>query len=126
MKETWQVVEGLLGNLKNLSQSPHCELKELAKEHETIVNISNGYGDLMDVRWGECTLYGLVKYLKKQASREERRVFLQSTFPAIIDLALDHPNVIPEDGLRYSRQQQGKDCLDDRGQSVENWTEFYY
>ncbi|XP_069104983.1 uro-adherence factor A-like [Argopecten irradians] len=104
-RETWQVVQALLGNLKNLSQSLQGDLKELCKEHQTIVDISNGLGDTEETSWGECILYGLVKFLKKQASKEERRVFLQSTFPAIIDLALDHPNVIPAQGIPYSKQQ---------------------
>ncbi|OWF51527.1 uncharacterized protein LOC110449053 [Mizuhopecten yessoensis] len=102
----WQVVHALLADLKNLSQALQGDLKELCKEHQTIVDISNGLGDTEETHWGECALYGLVKYLKKQASKEERRLFLQSTFPAIIDLALDHPNVIPPQGIAYSKQQK--------------------
>ncbi|XP_060065786.1 uncharacterized protein LOC132546105 [Ylistrum balloti] len=106
-KETWQVVQALLGDLKNLSQSVNGDLKELCKEHQTIVNICNGLGDTEETNWGENSLFGLAKFLKKQANKEERRLFLQSTFPAIIDLALDHPEVIPSQGIGYSKQQQG-------------------
>ncbi|XP_033761051.1 LOW QUALITY PROTEIN: uncharacterized protein LOC117342872 [Pecten maximus] len=108
---TWQVVQALLGNLKNLSQSLQGDLKELCKEHQAIVDISNGLGETEETHWGECILYGLVKFLKKQANKEERRVFLQSTFPAIIDLALDHPNVIPAKGIAYSKQQQASNTV---------------
>ncbi|KAK3092578.1 hypothetical protein FSP39_004576 [Pinctada imbricata] len=54
---------------------------------------------------GLTTLHGLVKFFKKYASNEEKRKFLQSTLPGIIDLVLELQNVLPPEGLAIARQQ---------------------
>ncbi|KAJ8311230.1 hypothetical protein KUTeg_011216 [Tegillarca granosa] len=104
-KSTWPQVRELLEDLKNVAQHQNCNLEELAKAHQVVVNINSQKEHRGAIDFGSSTFYGLVKFLKKYASHEERRLFLQSTLPAIIDLALEIPNVIPFDGLMYSRQQ---------------------
>ena len=61
-----------------------------------------------DVHWGSSLYYGLVKYMKKHASEEERVHFLKKTFPTIIDLALKVERLLPTEGIVISEQQKGK------------------
>ena len=64
-----------------------------------------------DVHWGSSLYYGLVKYMKKHASEEERVHFLKKTFPTIIDLALKVERLLPTEGIVISEQQKGKKNL---------------
>ena len=104
----WPVIRDGLENLKNCSQDPTCSLQELAKKHQEIVDICQEGTITSDkYHYKSCIFYGLVEYLQKIASPVEKRTFLRSTFPAIIDFVLELPNVVPLCGVLYSRQQIG-------------------
>ena len=61
-----------------------------------------------DINWGSSVFYGLVKYLRKHTSTEERGHFLKETFPAIIDLGLMIETLLPTEGIVISEQQKGR------------------
>jgi len=106
---TWSIIRDGLENLKNCSQDPTCTLQEWAVKHQEIVNISReGTVTSAKYHYKKCIFYGLVEFLQKTASPVEKRTFLRSTFPAIVDFALQLPNVVPLCGVLYSRQQIGK------------------
>ena len=106
-KPTWNQVRNLLETLKDVAQQPNCDLQQLAVHHQKVVDCNEGFVDPEDVGYGHTTLYGFVKYLKKYASADERRRFLQSTLPAIIDLVLELPNNLPPEGVAVAAQQNG-------------------
>ena len=61
-----------------------------------------------DVSWGSSVYYGLVKYLRKHVTSEEREHFLKETFPSIIELALRIETLLPTEGIVISEQQSGE------------------
>ena len=86
----------------------NCDLKKLAECHQRIYNTNLGHMEQPDIQWGSSVFYGLVKYLRKHASSEEREHFLKETFPAIIDLGLMIETLLPTEGIVISEQQKGK------------------
>lgn len=109
---TWPIIRDGLENLKNCSQDPTCTLQEWALKHQEIVNICRD-GTVTDKKfhYKRCIFFGLVEFLQRIASPVEKRTFLRSTFPAIVDFALELPNVVPLSGVLYSRQQIGSETV---------------
>lgn len=105
-EETWRAVKALLCEIKVYSTDKNCDLEQLAVLHQQSVNICQGMEEFTP--FGNCLFYGLVKFLRKYASSEERSQFLRTTLPTIIDLTLQLEHVIPQDGLQYSRQQESE------------------
>ena len=87
----------------------NCDLTKLAECHQRIFNTNIGQVGKPDVSWGNCILYGLIKYLRKPSKSEEKEHFLKVTFPAIIELALKVETLLPTEGIVISEQQVGKD-----------------
>ena len=86
----------------------NCDLTKLVECHQRIYNTNIGQIEQPDVHWGSSTYYGLVKYLRKHASNEDRDHFLKVTFPSIIELALKVETLLPTEGIVISEQQIGK------------------
>ncbi|KAL5004025.1 hypothetical protein ScPMuIL_017481 [Solemya velum] len=104
-EEIWPTVKHLLCNIKEYcSDENNFNLEQLAVLHQQAVNVCHGVEELTP--FGNCLFYGLVKFLRKYASSEEKRQFLGTILPTIIDLSLQLEHVIPRDGLKYSRQQE--------------------
>jgi hypothetical protein len=107
-KSCWSEIKDLLKELKLLSIQEPCDPYQLALHHQLIVDVYNG----KDVQPGEAsfedaTFHNLIVFLQYHASEEERGVFLQSTLPKIIDLALRIEEFAVESVLPISIQQQG-------------------
>ena len=104
MTQEWQVIKPLLYDLRSLSCSAgHGDLKQLSNEHQQIVDILTGRKNQDKPN----IFKGLVKFFKVNSSPEEKKKFVTVIFPAIIDLAIDHEDVIPKAGLQYSYKQSG-------------------
>ena len=89
----------------------NCDLTKLAECHQRIFNTNIGQIGKPDVSWGNCILYGLIKYLRKPSKSDEKEHFLKVTFPAIIELALKVETLLPTEGIVISEQQVGEDML---------------
>ena len=86
----------------------NCDLTKLAECHQRLYNTNLGQMEQPEVQWGSSIYYGLVKYLRKHASSEEREHFLKDTFPSIIELGLKIETLLPTEGIAISEQQKGK------------------
>ena len=85
----------------------NCELSKIAEAHQALVDINQGLGETTP-SYGNCLLYGLVKYQRKYASAEDTARFLTVVLPTIIDLALKVETLLPTDGITICPQQKGE------------------
>ncbi|KAL3847294.1 hypothetical protein ACJMK2_018213 [Sinanodonta woodiana] len=113
---SWHIVKEQLLLLRELSFQDGCDLERLAELHHMAYDVMHASGDYVENSSGNSIMYGLMRFLSKHASMEERELFLKSTFPGVIDLALKIKDLIQPDGVDCSIQQQEKSIVLNRQQ----------
>ncbi|XP_062592364.1 uncharacterized protein LOC134253794 [Saccostrea cucullata] len=111
-KSCWPDIQDLLKELKLLSTEVPCDFSQLALHHQKIVDAFNGdEEESREANVEETAFHGLVKFFQHDATKEEKVLFLQSTLPKIVDLALDIEKFATDKVLPISSQQKAGDQL---------------
>ncbi|XP_061171458.1 uncharacterized protein LOC133180985 [Saccostrea echinata] len=111
-KSCWPNIQDLLKELELLSTQEPCDLYQLALHHQKIVDTFNGDDEEpREANIEETTFHGLLKFFQHDSTEEEKVLFLQSTLPKIISLALDIEKFATDKVLPISSQHRAGDQL---------------